>query len=216
MKRIDEYFKQSSTPNRTFLSKILTPIKQEEKEKEEIEQVETGDLIKEEKLEPIIVFTDGSFVPGKYAGYSVVFPNYQDYNTCNRLGGKLTNNRAEYEGMIKAMEIADIIDDTFKREIMVCTDSELLVNTVSKWMTGWKQKGWKKADGKPVKNLDLVMKIDELRRKRKVIIRHVRAHTGRTDYYSKWNDVADRLAKSTGQKPFCPENCSVKKLIVSH
>jgi ribonuclease HI len=205
MKRIDQYFKSARVnENTNNISKNTSSSG----------NASSGELIvEEEKLDPIIVFTDGSFVPNKYAGYSVVFPDYQDYNTCNRLGGKLTNNRAEFVGMIKAMEIADTIDDTLKREIIVYTDSELLVNTVSKWMTGWKQRGWKKADNKPVKNLDLVIKIDNLRAKRKVIVRHVRAHTGKKDYCSMWNDVADRLAKSTGQMPLCPDNLSVKQLI---
>lgn len=201
-RRIDHYF-QTTKPE-TVSHRVNQPdIKHELRElkvKKLFEPDNDQELIKEEKRpEALVAFTDGSFVRGKYAGYSVVFPEHQDFNTCKRLDGKLTNNRAEFTGMIRALEVADGIDSSRKRDLIIYTDSELLVNTVSKWMSGWKQKGWKKYDNKPIKNLDLVKKIDELKAKRKVILRHVRAHTGRDDYYSKWNDVADRLAKSTGQ-----------------
>jgi ribonuclease HI len=186
MKRIEDYFRKIDT----------------DKENTGVNSNDNDELIKENVVrgEPLVVFTDGSFVPGKYAGYSVVFPDYQEYNMCKRLSGKLTNNRAEFSGMIKALEIADEIDQTGDREVILYTDSELLVNTVSKWMRGWKARGWKKADKKPVKNLDLVMKLDIMTNKRKVIMRHVRAHTGLNDYCSRWNDVADKLAKSTGSQ----------------
>jgi ribonuclease HI len=148
------------------------------------------------KDDSIIVFTDGSYVPQKFASYSVVFPFFKQYNSCTKLTGKLTNNRAEFSAMIKALEVVDTIDKSKKRNLIVCTDSELLVNTVSKWMLKWKRNGWRKYDNEPVKNLDLVKRLDALVSKRKVVMRHVRAHTGKKDFYSVWNDVADRLAKS--------------------
>lgn len=160
------------------------------------------DLIKTEvKVHnpPIICFTDGSFVSSgkiKVAGYSCVFPDNQEATYSTRLDGKLTNNRAEFTALIKALEISDVIDEEKQRNLIVYTDSELLVNTVTKWMRGWKRNGWRKADKKPVKNLDLVMQIDHLVSQRPTILRHVKAHTGRNDYNSKWNDVADKLAKN--------------------
>ncbi len=143
---------------------------------------------------PVIAFTDGSF-KNNVAGCAVVFPDYQNHNYSERLTDR-TNNRAEYIALIKAIEITtESIDPAKGRDLIVNTDSELLVNTINKWMPGWKRRGWIKADGKPVKNLDLVKKIDELLKTRRVLVRHVRAHTKRQDYSSRWNDAADKLAK---------------------
>lgn len=148
---------------------------------------------------PIIAFTDGSF-KNNVAGCAVVFPDYQDQNYSSRLTDS-TNNRAEYIALIKAVEIAnEHIDPPRQRDLVVNTDSELLVNTINKWMSGWKRRGWMKADGKPVKNLDLVKRIDELLKTRRVLVRHVRAHTNRQDYSSRWNDAADKLAKLASRK----------------
>ena len=143
---------------------------------------------------PVIAFTDGSF-KNNVAGCAVVFPDYQYHNYSARLTDG-TNNRAEYIALIKAIEITtESIDPEKSRDLIVNTDSELLVNTINKWMPGWKRRGWIKADGKPVKNLDLVKRIDELIKTRRVLVRHVRAHTKRQDYSSRWNDAADKLAK---------------------
>lgn len=148
----------------------------------------------------ILAFTDGSF-KNNAAGCAVVFPDHQEHNYASRLRDG-TNNRAEYIALIKAIEISNnSIDPTFQRELIVHTDSELLVNTINKWMQGWKRKGWTKADGRPVKNLDLVKQIDTLLKTRKVFVRHVRAHTNRSDFCSKWNAVADKLAKQASAKP---------------
>jgi len=144
---------------------------------------------------PITIFCDGSCVPGKCGGFAAVFPDQQDMNISEKLLGKLTNNRAEYMGLIRGLQQANVIDPLRLRKVAVFTDSELLVNTINKWMRTWKRNGWKKADNFPVKNLDLVKMIDDLIQERTVIVRHVRAHTGQRDYYSIWNDVADRLAK---------------------
>ena len=97
--------------------------------------------------------------------------------------------------MIKALEQCDVIDETRKRPMMIYTDSELLINTVTKWMKTWKARGWIKADRQPVKNLDLVKQLDTLTSRRQVIMRHVRAHTNKDDFQSKWNDKADKMAR---------------------
>lgn len=145
--------------------------------------------------ENLLFFCDGSCIAGKHAGYSAVFPEHQDRNVCEKLEGKPTNNRAEYMAFIRGIEVGMEIDPDVTKDIIAYSDSELLVNTVTKWMLSWKMAGWRRADGGHVKNLDLVQRIEELLKKRKIIIRHVRAHTGRADFLSKWNDVADKLAR---------------------
>lgn len=103
-------------------------------------------------------------------------------------------------GCIRALEIArDAIDPTFQRPLVIYTDSQLLIDSITKWLPGWKRRGWKKADGKsPVLNRDLLECIDHLRSQRgahKCTFRFVRAHTGKNDWESKMNAHVDQLAR---------------------
>lgn len=152
---------------------------------------------------PIInVFTDGSCIQSsknksnRPAGYACVFPEFPSYNYAAKLEGKeKTNNRAEYTACIVAMKIADKIDPDHSKMLYVHTDSELMINSLTKWLTGWKNKNWKKADGSPVKNVDLLKILDDQLKHRVVVFKHVKAHTGKSDWASIHNDLADRLAK---------------------
>ena len=62
-------------------------------------------------------------------------------------------------------------------------------------MVAWKRNGWRKADGDPVLNLDLVQEISAKVAERPVVFHYERAHTGKKDWESRWNEVADNLAK---------------------
>jgi ribonuclease HI len=154
-------------------------------------------------VEVINVFTDGSCIQSSQnkngnrpAGYACVFPEYPKYSFAGKLEGKeKTNNRAEFTACIVAFQIADKIDPSYQKPLKVFTDSELLINSLTKWLNGWKAKNWKKADGSPVKNVDLLKTLDELMKKRKVVFKHVRAHTGKKDWESVNNDLADQMAK---------------------
>ena len=177
-------FKQSSSPTQTTSSTITTTMQQPNF---------------------INVFTDGSCIQStkknagsRPAGYACVFPEYPKLNFAAKLEGKeKTNNRAEFTACIVALEISEKdIDPKFERTLKVYTDSELLINSLTKWLPGWKAKNWKKADGSPVKNVDLLKVLDELLKKRKVVFKHVRAHTGKKDWESINNDLADRMAKT--------------------
>jgi ribonuclease HI len=148
----------------------------------------------------IVCFSDGScFNNGRKdarAGYACVFPNHTQHTFSAPLMGPLvTNNRAEYTALLRAMEISDTIDPSHIKTLHFYTDSMLLVNTATKWMGAWKRNGWRKADGNPVLNLDLVQAISARVAERPVVFHHVRAHTGKMDWKSRWNDVADKLAK---------------------
>ena len=74
--------------------------------------------------------------------------------------------------------------------ITLHTDSEYLINCVTKWVKNWKRKGWKKADGNPVQNQDLLEILDELNT-RKVNWQHVRGHSGNIG-----NERCDVIARS--------------------
>ena len=81
--------------------------------------------------------------------------------------------------------------------VTVFTDSQLCVNTITKWAPGWEQKGWKRK-GAPLKNLDLVKELLKLYRARpNCPLKWTRAHVG-----SRWNEYADSLATAWNRSEF--------------
>ncbi len=96
-----------------------------------------------------------------------------------------TNNRMELTAMIAGLEMLPTDTDTD-----VYTDSQLVVNILTKWAKGWEAKGWKKKSPGPIANLELVQRAYELARARpKARITWIKAHSG-----YRWNEYADSLA----------------------
>ena len=97
-----------------------------------------------------------------------------------------TNNRMELLGVIRALEV-------LKKPctIEVYTDSQYVQKGISEWIIGWKRRGWKTADKKPVKNVELWRQLDELAstRGRRVTWHWVKGHAGHPE-----NERADVLA----------------------
>lgn len=71
-----------------------------------------------------------------------------------------TNNRAELHAILSVLAMHP------KGQLTVQMDSQYALNIVDKWAFGWERKGWKKSDGKPIQNLDLVQLITRFRHKR--------------------------------------------------
>ncbi|TDW29282.1 ribonuclease H family protein [Cryobacterium psychrophilum] len=67
-----------------------------------------------------------------------------------------TNNQGELKAVLELFRATKHIDD----DLLVLCDSQYVINCITKWMRGWKAKGWRKADGKPVLNVDLLKEID--------------------------------------------------------
>ena len=97
-----------------------------------------------------------------------------------------TNNRMELMAAIGALEARKRACD-----VHLYTDSMYLKDGITKWIDGWKKKGWKTADKKPVKNIDLWQRLDAARAHHKISWRWVRGHDGH-----EMNELADALARS--------------------
>ncbi len=95
-----------------------------------------------------------------------------------------TNNRMELRAVIEALT-------ALKRRsrVRLHTDSQYVHNGISKWIHDWKRRGWKTADRKPVKNVDLWEQLDKLVQAHEIEWVWVRGHSGHGG-----NEHADRLA----------------------
>ena len=80
--------------------------------------------------------------------------------------------------------------------VCIVTDSRLMLDSMTRWIAGWKRKGWRTAGGDPVKNQDLVQALDaEIARHANVRWHWVRGHeTGEAHAHKALNDRADQLA----------------------
>lgn len=97
-----------------------------------------------------------------------------------------TNNQGELKAVLNLLRATAHTDEPLK----ILCDSQYVINTVTKWMPGWKRKGWKKADGKPVLNLELVKALDEALQGRMVRFEWVKGHSGHD-----LNEAADTCAR---------------------
>ncbi len=132
------------------------------------------------------IFTDGSSRPNPGpGGWGAVFVRGNEIVE-ERHGADewTTNNRMELTALINGLEMVSTTE-----AVTIYTDSQLAVNTLTKWAKGWEARGWKRKEGE-IANLDLVQRAWELTQDRpKARIEWIRAHDG-----SRWNEYADALS----------------------
>ena len=102
-----------------------------------------------------------------------------------------TNNRMELMAAISALEAL-----SRDSAITITTDSAYVKNGVTSWIFGWKKNGWKTADRKPVKNVDLWQRLDAAHARHTVTWKWIKGHAGHAE-----NEQADELARA-GMAPF--------------
>lgn len=154
----------------------------------------------------INVFTDGSCLKkeGKEpkCGYGIYFPNGEIEDESNIFYWEpLTNQRAELYAILRALK--KIIEKyPIFNKITVYTDSEYSIKSLTEWINDWKKNGWKTKNNKPVKNLDIILKIDEIMTKytNKIKLVHIRAHQKSDDPLTIANNKVDILAKHGAEK----------------
>jgi ribonuclease HI len=133
------------------------------------------------------IFTDGacSGNPGP-GGWGAIL-RYGD--TEKELSGgeaETTNNRMELTAAIEAL-------NALKRpcQIVLTTDSTYVKDGITSWIDGWKKRGWKNSQKKPVKNEDLWKALDEARSRHTVEWKWVKGHAGHAE-----NERCDELARN--------------------
>lgn len=151
-------------------------------------------------IDNIILFTDGSCMKksdGMKCGYGVYFPNKECSNISKPFDyGEKTNQRAELYAIYKG--IKRVTSNIEFKTVNLYTDSEYSIKSLTVWIKNWKKNGWKNSKKEDVANQDIIKKIDKYLQQHsgKIFFHHVRSHTKKQDYYSKGNEMADKLATS--------------------
>jgi len=137
--------------------------------------------------ETIDLFTDGACRGNPGPGGWGVLMRWRDHEKELKGGERdTTNNRMEMMAAIKGLE-------SVKRpaRIRIYTDSTYVRDGITKWIHGWKKRGWKTADKKPVKNIDLWQRLEAALEPHQVDWHWVKGHDGHPE-----NERADALARA--------------------
>lgn len=144
-------------------------------------------LVLEEKMEEVIIYTDGACSgnpgPGGWGSILMYRENKKEIS-----GGKknTTNNVMELTAVIEALKLLK-----FKCKVSVYSDSAYVVNAFNqKWIYGWMKNGWKNASKEPVKNKELWEELYELTKIHEVTFIKVKGHSD-----NEYNNRCDEMAR---------------------
>ncbi len=138
-------------------------------------------------MTPVLIYTDGACSgnpgPGGWGAVLIAGGHERELS-----GGEpqTTNNRMEIMAAIAALEAL-----TRPCSVDLHTDSQYVRQGITEWMRGWKARGWRTADNKPVKNEDLWKRLDLARTRHEVRWHWVKGHSGHP-----LNERADGLARA--------------------
>ncbi len=131
------------------------------------------------------IYTDGacSGNPGP-GGWGAVLLYKEHIKKISGHENETTNNRMEIRAVIEALK-------ALKKpaQVVVYTDSKYVQSGINEWIHSWKMKGWKGANKKPIKNVDLWKELDEEAAKHQIEWLWVKGHSG-----NQYNEIADQLA----------------------
>lgn len=133
----------------------------------------------------IEIFTDGACKgnPGP-GGWGVILRSGAHVKELHGGEWSTTNNRMELTAVIKGLGAL-----TRRCKVKLWTDSQYVQKGISVWIVDWKRRGWRTADKKPVKNVDLWQQLDTLAAQHDVEWLWVKGHAGHPE-----NERADQLA----------------------
>ena len=137
------------------------------------------------------IYTDGSCLnnpgPGGWAAL-------MRYNMTEKMfsGGRhdTTNNQMELQAVISGLSVL-----TKACKVELYTDSKYVIDGYTRWLEGWKQRGWKKSNKKPVLNKELWEELDEKAQIHSINWHWVKGHSGHAE-----NERVDQLARLEAEK----------------
>jgi ribonuclease HI len=145
----------------------------------------------------LTAYTDGACSgnpgPGGWGAIMIARDGDAVLKTRELNGGapETTNNRMELMGAISVLEAL-----SKPSSLTIVTDSVYVKDGITKWIHGWKSRGWKTAAKKPVKNEELWKRLDTAAARHTVVWQWVKGHAGHPE-----NERADELARE-GMAPF--------------
>lgn len=136
----------------------------------------------------LVIYTDGacSGNPGP-GGWGALLCYNGHEKELNGGESMTTNNRME---MMAAIEALRTLKPDYSGDIVIWTDSKYLKDGITNWIHGWKKRGWKKADKKPVVNVDLWKALDAQVEGKSIDWKWIKGHAGDIG-----NERADELAR---------------------
>ena len=140
------------------------------------------------KNQKLVIYTDGacSGNPGP-GGWGVLMQFGKNEKEIFGGEAETTNNRREMMATIEALRA---VKSSYSGQITLWTDSTYVLKGITEWIHGWKKRGWKKSDKKPVVNADLWRILDDLNQQHNVDWKWVKGHAGIDG-----NERADELAR---------------------
>lgn len=143
-------------------------------------------------MKQIQIYTDGSCLgnPGA-GGYGAILRYQTTEKTLSAGFFHTTNNRMELLAVIAALESLNQ-----PCLIELYSDSQYMKNGITKWIQGWKKKGWQSSSGQPVKNKDLWLRLEAATQSHQIQWRWVKGHSGHPE-----NERCDELARQAAQQP---------------
>jgi ribonuclease HI len=151
----------------------------------------------------VAVFTDGACIgnPGP-GGWAAILRYGAREKVLSGCAPETTNNRMELLAAIHALE-------ALKRpcRVRLYTDSQYLRDGITRWIAGWKARGWRTAGGGAVKNVDLWRRLEAAATPHEVDWVWLRGHAGHAE-----NERADALARAAAQtqapEPAAPDGAA--------
>jgi ribonuclease HI len=140
----------------------------------------------------VVIHTDGacSGNPGP-GGWGAILESGPHRKELKGGEAQTTNNRMELTAAIEALEALKKPSD-----VELYTDSNYLRGGMTGWIKGWKRNGWRTADKKPVKNVELWQRLEQAEARHQVSWHWVKGHAGHDE-----NERADELARE-GMAPY--------------
>ena len=131
------------------------------------------------------MFTDGACRgnPGR-GGWGVLLRYGSKEKTLHGGDPETTNNRMELTAVIRGLE-------ALKRpsSVVITTDSKYVLSGITEWLPNWKKRDWKTAGKKPVQNMELWQRLEQLAARHDIEWQWVKGHSGHPE-----NELADQLA----------------------
>lgn len=136
-------------------------------------------------MNKVEIFTDGACRgnPGP-GGWGALLRYNSTEKELSGAEAETTNNRMEMSAVIEALKSL-----TRPCKVSVTTDSQYVKKGITEWIENWKKRGWKTANRKPVKNVDLWQNLDELVQKHEISWHWVKGHSGHLE-----NERVDEIA----------------------